>query len=121
VPRTPNVRLISLTLSPVTAGEKKEGHVDLVARVWSADGRLVGGPKRCIAGGEAGGPHTAHFLFATDELTVTPGQRYRVNAYAWPRNKGRLPGKVEMVARDYQARVYGEPEPGKPTSRPPSS
>ena len=112
VPRAPNVRLISLTLSPVTADERKQGHVDLVARVWSADGTLVGGPKRCIAGGPADGPHTAHFLFATDELKVTPGQRYRIDAHPWPHKRDDLPGKVRMIPRDLQARVYGEPQPG---------
>lgn len=113
VPRTPNVRLISLTLSPVTRDERRGGNVDLVARVWSADGRLIGGPKRCIAGGPADGPRTAHFLFATDELKVTPGQRYRVDAFPWPHKDEKLPSKIERVSRDIQARVYGEPEPGK--------
>lgn len=110
VARTPNVRLISLGLSPVA-----EKICDVVIRVWStgAEPRIVAGPKRCLSGASAGKPHFAHFLFGVDELKVVPGDRYRIDAFTVP-HKGELPqpSDVRIAPRDMQARVYGEPQPG---------
>ena len=114
VPRAKNVRLISLAAAPVTAQELRTGHVDLVARVWDGQGKRVGGPKRCLAVGPPGGVHAAHFLFAADELLVTPGQPYRIDVYTVPHKRADLPEDetVTVAARDLRARIYGEPEPG---------
>ncbi len=50
VPRTPNVRLISLTVSPVTTQERKQGYCDLVAVVRSEDGEPAADDHRRRAG-----------------------------------------------------------------------
>lgn len=114
-PRTPNVRLVSLTVSPVTAKELAKGYCDLVARVRSPEGKVVGGPKRCLAVGPRNGPHRGHFLFAGDELPVVPGTPYRIEVFTVPHRQQELPepGDVTIVPRDVHARVYGEPQPGK--------
>ena len=113
-PRTLNVRLISLTVSPVTRKDLRDGYCDLVARVWSAEGKLLAGPKRCLSHGPRGGAHTAHFLFAADELRVEPGRQYHVDVYSVPHKRKDLPKGADAVIRprDIRARVYGEPQPG---------
>ncbi|MHC4177947.1 MAG: fibronectin type III domain-containing protein, partial [Planctomycetota bacterium] len=114
VPRTPNVRLISLSVTPVTADELSRGYCDLVGRVYASDGRLIAGPKRCLAVGPKDGPHTAHFLFAAGECPVRPGERYLLDVYTVPHKQEDLPDDedVAVLPRDVRARVYGEPQPG---------
>ncbi len=110
IPRTPNVRLVSVRVSPV-AGKA----CDMVLRIWSTGSEpgLVAGPKRCLSGGGKDEPHPAHFLFAADELKVVAGEPYRMELFTVP-YKAKLPDpkKVQIVPRDIQVRVYGEPEPG---------
>jgi len=115
IPRTPNVRLITLTLSPVTAQDMRDGYVDAVIRVWSEDGSGVLATKRCLATGPKGAAQTAHFLFAGDELPVKPGKPYRLDAYLIPHKQEALPEdeQTRIVPRDLRAWVYGEPEPGQ--------
>lgn len=114
VPRTPNVRMISLTVTPITAEDLAGGYCDLVVRVRSADGRPLAGPKRCLAVGPKGGEHSAHFLFAGDECPVTPGGRYSIEVHTVPHKQPELPKEADavIVPRDVRARVYGEPQPG---------
>jgi len=114
-PRTPNVRLITLTLSPVTAEDMRHGYCDTVIRVWSADGNRLLSRKRCLATGPKGGAQTAHFVFAADELPVEPGKSYRLDAYLVPYRQESLPKQEQplIVPRDMRVRVYGEPAPGK--------
>ncbi len=114
IPRTPSVRLIWLNVSPVLMVPPTEHNCcDLVIRVFSADGKLLAGPKRGLTCGPANGEHAAPFLFAADELLVTPGKRYRIEAYTVV-HKAELPQDrdIVIVPRDMQARVYGEPDPG---------
>ncbi|MBN2473936.1 MAG: hypothetical protein JXB62_04980 [Pirellulales bacterium] len=113
-PRTPNVRMITLSVSPVTRDELSRGYCDLVARVWSAEEKLLAGPKRCLAVGPADGLHTAHFLFATGECRVTPGERYGVDVYTVPHKQPDLPEdeQIAIASRDVRAWIYGEPQPG---------
>ncbi|HAK95512.1 MAG TPA: hypothetical protein DCM87_11020 [Planctomycetes bacterium] len=107
-PRTPNVRMLWLNVAPV-----EEECVDLVIRITNVEGALVAGPKRSLACGPAQGPRQAPFLFATDELPVTTGAVYTLEAFAVA-HKAPLPKEedVEIRPRDMQLRVYGEPEPG---------
>jgi hypothetical protein len=114
VPRTPNVRMITLNISPVSMDPPTEHNCcDLVVRVSSMDGRQIVGPKQGLTCGPVGGEHTAHFLYATDELKVTPGRQYRLDAYVVPHKGELIPDdKVIIEPRDMNARIYGEPEPG---------
>jgi len=113
LPRSKNVRLVTLAVSPVTAKERSGGYVDLVARVVSPQGKVIAGPKRCLAVGAWDGPRTAHFLFARDECPVKPGGRYGIDVYTVGHKQAKLPGSgaVTRVPRDIRARVYGEPRP----------
>ncbi len=111
-PRTPNVRLITITASPVPMN-----CCDLFLGVWTdeATPRLVAGPKRCLSCGPTNGPHTAHFLFGADELPVEPGKRYRAGVLGWTEHRGAIPEGLAAARprlTDMQAIVYGEPHPG---------
>ncbi len=114
VPRTPNIRLISVAVVPITKDDLAGGYCDLVAHVFSDDGRMLTAPKRCLAHGPKEGPQTAHFVFATDELPVTPGRPYYVAIDSVPHKQAELPKDEDarVVARDIRGRVYGEPTPG---------
>lgn len=117
IPRTPNVRMLDVTISPVPGRA-----VDLVVwvwesrpsiRAWDVSGRVVAGPKRGLASGPPGGQRSAPILFATDELPVIPGRRYSVWVATAPHH-GPLPtGGPIRQQRDVRLRVYGEVEPGK--------
>lgn len=114
VPRTPNVRMISLNVSPILMDPPTEHNCcDLVLRVRSADGKLVAGPKTGLACGPENGPHAAPFLFAADEFPVVVGERYQIQVSAVP-HKGELPEEKDAVTirGDIHATVYGEPQPG---------
>ncbi|MBC8872832.1 MAG: hypothetical protein H8E44_25645 [Planctomycetes bacterium] len=114
-PRTPNVRLISLTLSPVTEEDQRDGYCDMVIRVHSeVDGQVLT-RKRCLSTGPKGGAQTAHFLFATDELPIEPATRYWLDAYLIPHKQQSLPEEEDplIVPRDMRPWVYGEPFPGQ--------
>lgn len=114
VPRTPNIRFITLNISPVSMDPPTEHNCcDIVVRIFSMDGKQIVGPKQGLACGPIHGEHTAHFLYATDELKVTPGERYRLDAYVVPHRGNLIPDdQVVIVPRDMNARLYGEPKPG---------
>lgn len=114
VPKTPNIRMISLKISPVSMDPPTPHNCgDIVIRIWSMDGKQVVGPKQGLACGPIGGEWFSHFLYAIDELKVTPGEPYRLDAYAIPHRGQVLPDdQVVIVPRDMNARIYGEPEPG---------
>jgi len=113
-PRTPNVRLITLTVCPVSADEIGGGHGELAILVRSADGKVVAGPKRCLSTGPEQREHTAHFLFARGELNVEPGRPYAIEAWPVAHTRKTLPPLrgEDLRPRDMRARVYGEPTPG---------
>jgi len=110
IPRTPNVRLISVAISPVA-----EKVSDVVMVVRSADGKraIVAGPKRCLVAGRENGERRAYFLFGAEEFPVEKGRRYRIELFNIP-HRGKMPDpdSVRLVPCDVQARVYGEPVPG---------
>ncbi|MBN2506282.1 MAG: hypothetical protein JXQ71_06275 [Verrucomicrobia bacterium] len=111
VPRTPNVRLITVTASPVPMACG-----DMVLSVWTTEEppRRLAGPKRCLSCGPTHGPHTAHFLFAPDELPVVPGQRYRAGLAGWVNPKMPMPAALAGMppaVLDSTPLVYGEPIP----------
>src|SRR5690606_17945583 len=85
-----------------------------VVRVWSRDGKPLAGPKTGLSCGPAGaGAHGGHALHGTDELKVTPGDKYWLDAYMIPpRGKLLSDDQVRIQPRDISARIYGEPEPG---------
>ncbi len=118
-PRSANVRLLTLTLSPVTAEDMRDGYVDMVARIRSDRDDRVLYRKRCLATGPQGGAQTAHFLFADDEFLVTPGQSYRLDAYLVPHKQASLSeasapeDEPSVTPRDMRLWVYGEPAPGQ--------
>jgi hypothetical protein len=114
VPRTPNIRLITLTASPVTAEDMRSGYCDMVIHVKDSDGRGCVGPKRCLAVGPEGGAQTAHFLFASGEFPVRQGERYEIQACLIPHTQEDLPQDYErlIVPRDLRARVYGDAAAG---------
>jgi len=112
VPRTPNVRLITVTASPMPM---ECG--DMFLSIWTTEEppRRLAGPKRCLGCGPTNGPHTSHFLFTPDELPVVPGQRYRAGFVGWANHKApRLEGLVDAAPKvlDSTPIVYGEPIPG---------
>lgn len=115
-PRTPNVRLITLSASPITAEDLRRGYLDFVIRVYGPDAALVAGPKRCLAYGPKSGMQTSHFLFAADEFPVVPGAMYRIEIQRMLHQESdqAIPpaGRSMLGPRDLRARVYGEPEPG---------
>ncbi|MHC4085228.1 MAG: hypothetical protein ACYSU3_02795 [Planctomycetota bacterium] len=115
IPRTPNIKMIWLNVSPITMDPPTAHNCcDLVIRVWDQKGKLVAGPKRSLACGPKNGPHPAPFIFASDEFPVTVGQVYRINAYAVP-HKAPLPKNEDIrliQPADFNLRVYGEPQPG---------
>ncbi len=114
IPQTPNVRMISLNVSPILMDPPTEHNCcDLVILVRTADGKLVAGPKTGLACGPENGPHAAPFLFAHDEFPVAVGERYQIEVSAIP-HKGQLPEQkdVVIIRGDMHATVYGEPQPG---------
>jgi hypothetical protein len=110
IPRTPNVRLISVVMLPV------EGFcMDMVCRVYTTDDppKLIAGPERNLSCGKSGGDRKGDFLFATDTLPVTPGQRYLAKLSFAPHEEGKqLPESDEEIRVDMRCRVYGDTEPG---------
>ncbi len=110
LPRTPNVRLISVAIAPA-----ERRICDMVLRVKTTEEspRVLAGPKRCVSGADREGVQRAHFLFASDELKVVLGDRYCIEVFTIP-YKSPLPDPkdIEILQRDIQARVYGEPQPG---------
>lgn len=108
LPRTPNIRLITATVRPV-AGPA----CDLVLTIFNGKGKCIAGPKQSLATGPAGGERTAPFLFARDELGVSPGEPYHATIFTVP-HKTEVPDldSVKKVSRDMRLFVYGEPEPG---------
>lgn len=113
-PRTPNVRMVSLIVSPILMNPPTEHNCcDLVIRVRSADGKIVAGPKRGLSCGPENGPHAAPFLFAADEFPVAVGERYQIEVYAVA-HKAPLPkdDHVVIIRGDMHTTVYGEPQPG---------
>jgi len=114
IPRTPNIRLITLNITPVAMDPPtKHNCCDIVVRIWDMAGREIVGAKQGLACGPINGEHISHFLYATDELPVTPGERYRLDAYVVPHRGEQKPNdQVIIQARDMNARIYGEPEPG---------
>jgi hypothetical protein len=114
VPRSENIRLLSVDVAPLTEEDLRAGHCDMVATVCSEEGEVVGGPKRCLSVGHAGGTATAHFLFAAEELRVRPGRRQTVRLAFVPHSRPDLPAPERIAAgpRDVRLRAYGEPEPG---------
>jgi hypothetical protein len=115
VPRTPNVRMITLNLSPVAMDPPTEHNCcDIVVRIWNMQGKEIVGPKQGLACGAVGsGNHIAQFLYGTDELLVSVGEQYRLDAYLIPHRGQTKPNdQVTIEPRDMNARIYGEPEPG---------
>lgn len=114
-PRTPNVRLISLTLSPVTEEDQSDGYCDMVIRVRPNNDDRILTRKRCLSTGPKGGAQTAHFLFAAGELSVEPGSSYRLDAYLVPHKQKSLPEKEDPLIqpRDMRPWIYGVPTLGQ--------
>jgi hypothetical protein len=115
IPRTPNIKMIWLNVSPVLMDPPTVHNCcDIVIRVWDEQGRLAAGPKRSLSCGPENGPHSAPFVFASDEFSVTPGETYRINAYA-VLHKAPLPKDEDIrliKPADFNLRVYGEAHPG---------
>ena len=110
IPRSKNIRLISLRASPVEV-DCRVG----VLTVWSTEeaSRPLAGPKTCVTCSRPGSTYEVHYLFAQDELPVTPGTPYRAELRWLPFQHGTTPtGVGNLVPMDLQARVYGEPHPG---------
>lgn len=114
LPRTPDIRLISVTLSPA-----REKCRNLIARVWSTEEppRLLAGPKYNATCARPGRNWEAHFLYASQELEVTPGERYRLEILTAPFEEGQppempSPSDRSLESWDLRARIYGEREPG---------
>ncbi len=107
VPKTPNVRLVWVNLSPV-----KEHCCDLVLFVRDASGKLLCRAKRVLACGKEGENRSGAFLFATNGLQVDPWTPYTAEVFVVQRGASPPSPAETPVARDIQLRVYGEPQPG---------
>lgn len=116
VPQTPNVRMITLKVTPVTMDPPTEhGCCDLVIRVRDQSGKALAGPKRGLACGKQGQERMGTVLYAADELKVTPGEKYTIEAFPIVHQDKEIPAENpgQIIARDMNARVYGEPQPGE--------
>ncbi|MBN1419269.1 MAG: hypothetical protein JXP34_10860 [Planctomycetes bacterium] len=109
VPRTPNIRLISVEVGPA-----RVFCVNLIALVYALDPdrRLVAGPKYCVACARPDSFYDASFLFGPDELATIPGAPYFVEVFPVPFEEGKGPvlpeDRSDLPARDLRAFVYGE-------------
>jgi len=108
-PRTPNVRLITVEVTPV-----EDFCVNLVAfvREGGSEGRPVCGPKYNLACARPGTFYQGNFLFGPKELDVKPGGVYFVEVFYVPFKEGCAPeipdNRSKLPLRDVKAYVYGE-------------
>jgi hypothetical protein len=112
-PRTPNLRLITVKLAPVTTF-----CVNLVAFVWDGKERrrLLCGPKYCVACARPDSAYDGAFLFGPDELPCRPGTPCFVEIFTVPFEEGAAPvipgDRSSLPLRDLRVLAYGETAPG---------
>jgi len=108
IPRTPNLRLITVDLAPVPTF-----CVNLVACVWDGPARnhLLAGPKYNASCARADSFYTGSFLFTPDELPVTPDRTYVVEIFTVPFKEHHTPqipdDRSALPPRDLRVRLYG--------------
>jgi len=109
VPRTPNIRLMTVHIQPV-----KEFCHYFVAHVWTDESRqdLVCGPKYGVACARVGTAYQSSFIYGPGEFDCTPGNPYYVELFAVPFEEGKEPyipeDRPETPALDLLVRAYGE-------------
>ncbi len=112
-PRTPNVRLISVKVAPVTTY-----CVHLVASVWELEParRLLCGSKHCVSCAQPDTAYDGSFLFGPEEFPTRPGRPYFIEIFTVPFEEGKKPvipeERSKLPPRDIRAYVYGETAPG---------
>lgn len=109
VARTPNVRMITVDVKPVSSFCK-----NIVAYVWQTPARrkLLCGPKYNSACARTDSAYEVSILYGPGELSTTPGGQYYVEVFAVPFEEGKAPvipkDRPGMAKLDLKATVFGE-------------
>ena len=115
VPRTPNIRMITVRLKPVG-----EFCVRPVTYIWQLEPerKLICGPKYTHACARPNTSYEAGFLFGPGELPCKPGKKYYAEIFTVPFEQGKetITPQDRSNTAEYEilASVYGETVPYSP-------
>jgi hypothetical protein len=113
IPRTPNIRMITVQVKPV-----KAFCYHLVGYVWQLEPkrRLLCGPKHQVACARVNTAYEGSFLFGPEELPCVPGNKYYLEFFTVPYKEHQPPvipqARSGMPKYDLRSFVYGETNPG---------
>ena len=113
IPRTPNIRMITVQVKPV-----KAFCYHLVGYVWQLEPqrRLLCGPKHTVACARVNTAYEGSFLFGPEELPCVAGNKYYLEFFTVPYKEHEPPvippDRSGMPKYDLRTLVYGQTHPG---------